>query len=74
MTSNQDILSFLEADQDARAKEREEEKALRDKERIEDRQHILTMIQEGILKEVKRAISTLRGKAGVTGRSEQTTF
>ena len=59
MTSNLDILSFLEADQDNRAKEREEEKELRAKQRIEDREHILTIIQKGILKEVRAAIEPL---------------
>ena len=59
MTSNLDILAFLEADQDARSKEREEEKELRAKQRIEDREHILNIIKNGILKEVRAAVEPL---------------
>ena len=59
MTSNLDILAFLKADQDARTKEREEEKEIRTRERKEDRTHILAIIQDGILKEVKAAIEPL---------------
>ena len=50
MTSNLDILSFLKADQDARANEKEEDKELRAKERQEDREHILAMIKTGVEK------------------------
>ena len=59
MTSNLDILSFLEADQKNRAKEKEEKKELRATERKEDMEHIMTMIQSGILREVRASIEPL---------------
>ena len=59
MTSNSDILSFLEADQEAKVKEREEEKVIRARERKEDMEHILTVIQRGIQKEVRAALAPL---------------
>ena len=59
MTSNHDILSFLEADQEAKAREKEEEKVIRDRERKEDMEHILAVIQRGIQKEVRAAIEPL---------------
>ena len=62
MTSNLDILSFLKADQDARAKEKEEDKELRAKEREEDREHILAMIKIGVEKEVKAAIKPVEDR------------
>ena len=56
MASNLDILSFLKADQDARAKEKEEDAEIRAKERQEDREHILAMIKLGVEKEVRAAL------------------
>ena len=56
MTSNLDILSFLKADQDARAKEKEEDAELRAKQRQEDREHIVAMIKLGVEKEVRAVL------------------
>ena len=47
MTSNQDILAFLKAGQEAREKEKDEEKQTRARERQEDRENILEMIKIG---------------------------
>ena len=62
MTTNQDILSFLKADIDARAKEKEEEKAIRAGERQDDMKQILDLIQQGIKKEVNIAIKPLEDR------------
>ena len=43
-----DILSFLKADQDERAKEKKKEKELRVQERKEDVEHIVAMIHRGV--------------------------
>ena len=59
MTSNCDILAFLEADQEAKAKERDEEKVTRARERKEDMEHLLAVIQRGIQKEVRAVIEPL---------------
>ena len=59
MTSNLDILSFLKADQDTRAKEKEEDKETRAKERQEDMEHIVALIQRGVQKEVRAAIQPI---------------
>ena len=56
MTSNQDILSFLKADRETRAKEKEQEKQARSKEREEDMAKIAEMIKDGVRDEVKAAI------------------
>jgi hypothetical protein len=56
MTSNKDILAFLQADQDARAREKEEDKGIRYRERQEDMAHILSLIKMGVEKEVKAAL------------------
>ena len=56
MTSNQDILIFLKADQEAKAKEKEEDMETRARERKEDREHILAMIKTGVEREVRAAI------------------
>ena len=52
MTSNQDILIFLKADQEAKAKEKEEDMETRARERKEDREHILAMIKTGVEREL----------------------
>ena len=54
MTSNQDILAFLQADQVTRAKERENEKGVRAKERQEDMNNILDMIKMGVKEQFRR--------------------
>ena len=56
MTTTEDILAFLRADQDARAKEKEEDKEIRAEERKEDMRVILDMIKQGVKKEVNAAI------------------
>ena len=62
MTTNQDILLFLKADMDRRATEKEEEKQLREIERKEDMKQIVTLIQEGIKREVIEAIKPLENR------------
>ena len=62
MTSNMDILSFLKAEQETRAKEKEEERHLRAEERQEDRKHILEMIKTGVQIEVKAAIQPVEDR------------
>ena len=59
MASNQEILTFLKANQDALAKEKEDEKKTRATERQEDREHILKMIKLGIQREVKSAVEVV---------------
>ena len=59
MTTNLDILSFLKADQEEKEKTKKEEKEIRAKERKEDMEHILSMIQNGVQKQVKDAIKPL---------------
>ena len=56
MTTNLDILAFLKATQDAHAKEKEEDREVRARERQEDMEHILAVIQRGVQKEVRAAI------------------
>ena len=62
MTSNLDILSFLKADQDARAREKEEDKETRARERQEDRENIVEMIKIGVQKEVKAALKDVEDR------------
>ena len=64
MTSYQDILAFLQADQEARAKEKDEDKETRARERQEDRENILAMIKTGVQKEVKAAIKDVEERLG----------
>ena len=54
MTSNQDILAFLTVNQEAHAKEIDEDKKTRAKERQEDRDNIKKLI--GVQKEVEAAV------------------
>ena len=65
MTSNSDILAFLQAAQDANAKEKEEDKLIRAQERQEDMEHILAMIQRGVQKEVRAAIKPIEERLAV---------
>ena len=62
MTSNQDILAFLKAGQEASEKEKAEEKETRARERKEDRENILEMIRIGIQKEVKIVIKDVEDR------------
>ena len=64
MTSNQDILAFLKAAEDARAKEKEEDKVTRARERQEDRDNIVKRIKIGIQKEVKEAFQEVEQRLG----------
>ena len=65
MTTNLDILAFLQAAQEDRAKEKEEDKVTRAKERKEDMEHILSMIQRGVQKEVRAAINPIEERLAV---------
>ena len=58
-TSNSDILAYLKATQSDHAKEREEDKKVRAKERQEDMDNILAIIQEGVQKEVRAAVKPI---------------
>ena len=49
-------MAFLKADQVARAREKEEEKEIRARERQEDMAHILSLIKMGVEKVVKAAL------------------
>ena len=62
MTSNLDILSFLKADQDDRAKERQKDKEIIAMERKEDMEHILGLLKIGIQKEVSSAMEIFEEK------------
>ena len=64
MTSNKDILAFLQADQDAKAKEKEVDKEIRARERKEDMEHILSLIKIGVEKEVKAALQETEQRLG----------
>ena len=59
MTTNNEILAFLKADQEARMKEREADREQRNKERKEDIQEILKILQGRIEREVKKSIEPL---------------
>ena len=62
MTTNLDIMSFLKAAQDTHAKEKEEDREIRARERQEDMDHILAVIQRGVQKEVRAAIKPLENR------------
>ena len=56
MTSIQDIMSFLTADKEARARENQEDKEERAKQRVEDLKQIEMMINNGVQEEVQAAL------------------
>ena len=60
MATNQDILAFLMAEKEARAKEKEEERATRMKERTEDMEQIKDLIKSGVKEEVNAAIEPIK--------------
>ena len=62
MTTNQDIMTYLKANQETRAREKEEEKKLRSEERKEDMEMISEMIKKGIKSEVQTAIKPLEDR------------
>ena len=64
MTTNQEILSFLQEDQEARAAEKEQERITRAKERKEDREHFLSLITTLVDKKVKAALEPIEKKLG----------
>ena len=59
MTTNQDIMTYLKENQQARAREKEEDKRIRAEERKEDMELILDMIAKRVESEVKAAIKPL---------------
>ena len=82
MTTNQDILSFLRVDKEAKEKEKEQEKEAHAKEKEEDRQlraterqedmeHILAMIQRGVQKEVRAAIQPVEERLEIQEKVNQ---
>ena len=62
MATNQDILSFLKNSQEARNREKDEEKEARSKERQEDMAQISDMIRNGVKEEVKNAIQPVEDR------------
>ena len=62
MATTSDILAFLKADKEARTREREEEKELRVKERKEDMQEILRVLQTSILQEVRKQVEPVEAR------------
>ena len=56
MATNQDIMAFLKAEKDSRLKEKEEERAIRMKERQEDMEKIKVLIKSGVKEEVNAAV------------------
>ena len=71
MTTNKDIIAFLQAAQEANAKEKEEDKVTRAQERQEDMEHILAMIQRGVQKEVRAAIRPIEERLEVQEKVNQ---
>lgn len=57
-----EILAFLKADQEARAKDKEEEKLQRAKERKEDLENLLAMLRMTVEKEVRAATKVVEDK------------
>ena len=62
MTTNKDIMEYLRANQEARAKEKEEDKKIRAEERKEDMEVILDMIAKRVKSEVEAATKPLEEK------------
>jgi hypothetical protein len=71
MTTNLEIMSFLKATQDTQAKEKEEDRKIRARERQEDMEHILAMVQRGVQKEVRAAIQPLEDRLEVQEKASQ---
>ena len=59
MTSNDQILAFLKANQEALENDKEDDKKTRAKERQEDRDNIVRIIKLGVQQEVKKAVTGL---------------
>ena len=64
-------MSFLKATQDTQAKEKEEDRKIRARERQEDMEHILAMVQRGVQKEVRAAIQPLEDRLEVQEKANQ---
>ena len=64
MTSIQDIMTFLKAEKEARAKEKQEDRAEIIKEREEDMGRILEMIKSGVEEEVKAVLKPFQERLG----------
>ena len=62
MTSIQDILSFLKADKDDRAREKEEDRKERENARAEDMRKIGEMIKSGVKEEVYTVLKPLQDR------------
>ena len=59
MTTNSDILAFLQATKEAHTIEKEEDRVTRAKERKEDMEYILVEIQKHVQREVMTALKPL---------------
>ena len=59
MTTNIEILEFLKADREARAREKEEETVARAKERVDDMKKIEEMLKNAMKIEVMAALEPL---------------
>ena len=71
VTTNLDILAFLQAAQKDHAKEKGEDKVTRAKERQEDMEHILSISQRGLQKEVRAAINPIEERLVVQKQVNQ---
>ena len=71
MTTNSDILSFLKATQEDHAKEKEEAKMVRAKERKEDMDYMISMIQKSIQEKVSAAIKPLEERLEIQEKVNQ---
>ena len=60
MATNHDILAFLKSEKEDRAKEKEEEKVIRVRERQEDLEKIKILIKTGVKEEVNAAVEPLK--------------
>ena len=60
MATNHDIMAFLKAEKEERAREKEEERATRKKERMEDMEKIKSLIKSGVKEEVNAAVEPIR--------------
>ena len=62
MATSQDIMAFLMAEKEERSKEKEDDKALRIKERKEDIEQIKVMIKTSVKEEVQAAVEPYKEK------------
>ena len=71
MTTNLDIKAFLETSQAAHDKERKDDRELRARERQEDMEYILSMIQTGVQKELRAAIQPVEERLKIQEKVNQ---